>query len=195
MTGIKKLMLVDQEASICQKLMALSGHSLGKYVSKLKISGNMQNSDNPSIHSFPNRMAVHFNMLCSLIKKGMVIVLSPWRGVGLSWEKSSSTSKPRSQTVSEQATNIARYSDSVEDLDMHALFLLFQEIKESPRNMQHPVTKRQVLKHPTQSASLNATRWKGVPTGKNNAQLSEPQRYQMIWQLTAKCRWHEDCIN
>jgi hypothetical protein len=36
--GIKKLMLVDQEASICQKLMALSGHSLGKYVSKLKIS-------------------------------------------------------------------------------------------------------------------------------------------------------------
>lgn len=77
LTGIRKLMLVDQEASICQKLMALSGHSLGKYVNKLKISGNMQKSDNPSIHSFPNRMAVHFNMLCTLIKKGMVIVLSP----------------------------------------------------------------------------------------------------------------------
>jgi hypothetical protein len=49
-------------------MMALSGHSLGKYVCKLKISGNMQRSDDSSIHDFLNRMIVHFNMLRMLLK-------------------------------------------------------------------------------------------------------------------------------
>ncbi|KAM7511994.1 hypothetical protein LguiB_010869 [Lonicera macranthoides] len=49
---------------------------------------------------------------------------------------------------------MARYSDSVEDLETRACFLLFQEIKESPRNIHQPVTDRRVLGHPAQSASL-----------------------------------------
>jgi len=105
----------------------------------------------------------------------------------LSWEKPSSASNPCSQTISEQAANIARYSDFVEDLDMCAYFLLFQEIKELPRNMHHPVTEQRVSRHLAQSTSLNATR-RGVPAGKNNPRLGEPLRYRMIQQTAAKCR-------
>jgi len=54
--------------------MALSGHSLGKDVSKLKISGSMQKSDDSSIHSFPNRMTIYFNMLRMLMKKGLAAI-------------------------------------------------------------------------------------------------------------------------
>ena len=60
----------------------------------------------------------------------------------------------RSQIISEQAADMARYSDSVEDLETLACFLLFHEIKEEPRNMHQPVTKRRVSGHPAQSASL-----------------------------------------
>ena len=177
-------------------MMALSGRSLGKYVCKLKINGNMQRSDDPSIHDFLNRMIVHFNMLRMLLKIviRMTLVLFPWRGVGLSWEKPNSANRQCGQTIFEQATNIAWYSDSAKDLDTRACFLLFQEIKESPRNMHHPVTEWRVLGHPSQSTSLNAMRRKGVSTGKNNPQLGELLRYQMI-RRAAKCRWRGDCIN
>ena len=52
--------------------MALWGHSLGKDVSKMKISGNMLNSDDPGIHGFLNRMIVHFNILRMLMKNKIV---------------------------------------------------------------------------------------------------------------------------
>ena len=49
---------------------------------------------------------------------------------------------------------MARYSDSIEDLETLACFLLFHEINEEPRNMHQPVTERRVSEHPAQSASL-----------------------------------------
>jgi len=48
--------------------MTLSGHSLSKDVNNMKISGNMRKSDDLGIHGFPNRMAVHLNMLRTLMK-------------------------------------------------------------------------------------------------------------------------------
>jgi len=53
---------------------------------------------------------------------------------------------------------MALYSDSVEDLETQSCFLLFQDIKESPRNIHQPVTERRVSGQLAQSASLKATR-------------------------------------
>lgn len=51
---------------------------------------------------------------------------------------------------------MARYSDSAEDRDTVVCFLLFHEIKQSPKNRQYPVTDLLVDKHFPQSASTNA---------------------------------------
>jgi len=66
--------------------------------------------------------------------------LSQYIGVG--WEKEIpiSASNQRNQTISLVVDTMARYSASVDDWETIDCFLLFQEIKESPKKIQNPVT-------------------------------------------------------
>ena len=118
----------------------------------------MWKSDNTSFKGFTDRVTIDFNMLCALmidrIGRNLALVLSACKGVGSVSEKSNSASKPRSQIISEQARDIARYSDSVDDLETLSYFLLFQEINASPKNMHQPVMERRVSAQPAQSSSL-----------------------------------------
>ena len=63
---------------------------------------------------------------------------------------------------------MALYLASVEDLETIDCFLERQEMRESPRNIQNPVTDRQVSKHPAQSESQKALKLDVVWEGKNN---------------------------
>ena len=113
---------------------------------------------------------MHFNMFGALMEDGIRSNLNSTRVVCMEESRSSlvnpiSANRPRSQTISEQAANMARYSDSVEDLETQSCFLLFQEIKESPRNIHQPVIERLVSGQPAQSASLYATRLIRDPAG------------------------------
>ena len=54
--------------------------------------------------------------------------------------------------------DIARYSDLVEDLDTQSYFLLFQEKRKVPMNLNQLVIEHRVLEQPTQSSSLYATK-------------------------------------
>ena len=58
--------------------------------------------------------------------------------------------------TSQTATAIARYSDSAEDLEIVCYLLDFQEIKDSPRKTQNPVTDFLVSRQATQSTSVKA---------------------------------------
>jgi hypothetical protein len=60
---------------------------------------------------------------------------------------------------------MALYSDSIEDLETRYCFLLFQNIRESPKNIHQPVIERRVSGQLAQSASLKATRWIEEPAG------------------------------
>lgn len=50
----------------------------------------------------------------------------------------------------------ARYSASVEDLEMVSCFLVFHDIRDSPRKTQKPVTDFHVSAYAAQSTSENA---------------------------------------
>ena len=83
----------------------------------------------------------------------VALVLSPWSGVELPTMTPNSQRRRRNQMISALADDIARYSASAEDLDTVVCFLHFHEIRESPRNIHHPVVDRQESGHPAQSAS------------------------------------------
>ena len=125
--------------------MALSCHGFCKRISYLQITGYMWKSNDSLIYSFSDIMTVHFNVFGPFMinrigsNLNSACVVSVERS-GIRLRKSNSASKPRSQTISEQAVDIARYSDSVEDFETRSCFLIFQDIKESPRNMHQPET-------------------------------------------------------
>ena len=68
--------------------------------------------------------------------------------------------------ISEQGQHVviamALYLASAEDLETIDCFLERQEMRESPRNMQKPVTERRVSEHPAQSESQKALSWSVV---------------------------------
>ena len=59
---------------------------------------------------------------------------------------------------SQAVVAMALYSASAEDRETVACFLDFQEIRESPRKMQNPVTDLRESGQPAQSASQNPLR-------------------------------------
>ena len=139
--------------------MALSCHGLREYVSYLEISGNMRKRYNTSVQSFPNRMTVYFNMLCMLMVNRISSYLNGTSIINVKrsrirLRKNQAQPEAHEARQSQKVAYIAQYSDSVKDLETRACFLLFQEIKESPRNMHQPVTDRRISGHLAQSASL-----------------------------------------
>lgn len=117
--------------------MALSCHGLREDISDLEISRNMRKRYNTSVYDFSNRMTIYFNMLGTLMVNRISSYLN---GTNIMSMKRSITRLRKTKLSLEahkarQVADIARYSDSVEDLETRACFLLFQEIKESPRNM------------------------------------------------------------
>jgi len=123
------------------------------------------------------------------------LVLSVWRGIWVSYKTLSSPNNPRRHTILEQAHDIALYSDSVDDFETQECFLLFQEIRASPRNIHQPTIKWQVSTQPAQLGSLKPTKCKDLSERKNKLWLDISLRYWRKWQTTAKYIWHEACIN
>jgi hypothetical protein len=52
---------------------------------------------------------------------------------------------------SQETATIEQYSASADDLEIVCYFFDFQEIKESPKNAQKPVTEHPMSGHPAQS--------------------------------------------
>jgi len=123
------------------------------------------------------------------------LVLSAWIEVEWCWGKLSSPNNPRSQVISEQTEDIARYSDLVEDLKTLSCFLLFQEMSVLSKNMHQPVTKWWVSAQPAQLASLYPTNYKEDFLGKNNPHVEVPFIYQIMRWTTARWRFWGACIN
>jgi len=67
-----------------------------------------------------------------------------------------SSSRYTSHCISQHVVARARYSASEDDLEMVLCFLVFHDIKESPRKMQKPVVERRVVIQEAQSESLKA---------------------------------------
>ena len=138
--------------------MMLLYHGFCKHIRYLEGSRNIGKRNNMRVQGFPNRMTVHLNMLCALMINRISNNLNSTSVVNIERSRIKLRKTldriPRSQTILEHAIDIARYSDSIEDLENRAYFLLFQEIKEPPRNVHQPETNRRVSGHPTQSKSL-----------------------------------------
>ena len=83
----------------------------------------------------------------------MKLVLSVWSGVAEVWGNPRSASKPWSQRISEQAEDMARYSDSVEDLETLSCFFAFPRDERFTQIHHQPVVDQRVFGHPAQSAS------------------------------------------
>jgi len=65
----------------------------------------------------------------------MALVLSAYSGVGFVCEKPSSERRLCGQIILEHAADMARYSTSVDDLEIESCFLNFQEIGASPKKI------------------------------------------------------------
>jgi hypothetical protein len=106
------------------------------------------------------------------------LILSIWRGIWVSYGTLSLPNNPRRHTILEQAHDISLYSDSVDDFETQAYFLLFQEMRASPRNIHQPTIEWQVSTQPAQLGSLKPTKYKDFPEGKNKPRLDIPLRYR-----------------
>ena len=104
--------------------MAWSRQSFGEDVYKLEFARNMWKTRDLVIICISNKMTIHLNMFCTFMKNW---ILSDTDGTSIVCMKcgSGGLRKPRSQRISEQAANIARYSDSVEDRETLSYFLYF----------------------------------------------------------------------
>jgi hypothetical protein len=81
---------------------------------------------------------------------------------------------PQRHTILEQAHDIALYSNSVDDFETRACFLLFQEMTASPRNIHQPTIKWQVSTQPAQLRSLKPTKYKRLPGKEEQATTRYP---------------------
>jgi len=111
--------------------------------------------------------------------------LSQYIGVG--WEKEIpiSASNQRNQTISLVVDTMARYSASVDDWETIDCFLLFQEIRESPKKIQNPVTDLRSVGSLPWSASEYARNSKEEVDESNRLWKTVPRRYRKIWRTAA----------
>ena len=83
-------------------------------------------------------------LVCSWKTELWAIWIELWLSqyIGIGWERETpiSVSNQRNQTIYLVVDAITRYSVSVEDWETIDCFLLFQEIRESPKKIQNPVT-------------------------------------------------------
>ena len=80
--------------------------------------------------------------------------LSQNKRAGWGWYISKSFNNASSQVISQTITAIALYFASAKDLDTIDYFLDFQEIRESPKNMQYLVVDLLVSMQDAQSTSV-----------------------------------------
>ena len=124
--------------------------------SNLKLSGDMRKADDITLKLITYEVTINLDVFSTFMKNR--IFSNPnctciKRGVAPSEGNPMSESTLRSQSISEQAADIARYSASVEDLETLSCFLHFQETRLSPKNMHHPVVDLRVSGQSAQSAS------------------------------------------
>ena len=99
------------------------------------------------------------------------------RAAAMGWAIWKSWSNERSQVISQVVIAMALYSASPEDLETIDCFLECQEMRESPRKTQNPVTDLRVSEQPAQLESQKALSCNGLVEGKNNPCLGVPLRY------------------
>jgi hypothetical protein len=121
--------------------------------------------------------------------------LSQYIGVGWKSETPISTSNQRNQIISLVVDVIARYFASVEDWETIDYFLLFQEIRESPKKIQKPVTDLWSVGSLSWSASEYACNSKEKVDESKRLWKTIPQRYRKIWRTAAQWTIVEEATN
>lgn len=180
--------------------MTLTCQGFCENVSELNICRNMRQDDNSMVIRLPNWVTINLYVLRSFMVNRicgiwMTLVLSACSGAGFACEKSSSERRPRSQIISKHAVDMARYSASVDDLEIESCFLHFQEIGASPKNIHQPVVDFCVFGHPSQSKSLYAWSCIDAPVRKKKPQLEVPSRYLIIQCTAERCKCRGNCMN
>ena len=112
--------------------------------------------------------------------------LSQYIGVG--WEKEIpiSASNQRNQTISLVVDAMTRYSASVDDWETIDCFLLFQEIRESPKKIQNPVTDLRSVGSLPWSASEYARNSKEKVDESKRLWKTVLRRYHKIWRTATQ---------
>ena len=102
--------------------------------------------------------------------------------IGVGWEKETpiSASNQRNQTIYFVVDAMARYSASVDDWETIDCFLLFQEIRESPKKIQNPVTDLRSVGSLPWSASEYARNSKEEVDESKRLWKTVSRRYQKI---------------
>ena len=106
--------------------------------------------------------------------------LSQYIGVGWEGETPISASNQRNQIISLVVDVIAWYSTSVEDWETIDCFLLFQEMRESPKKIQKPVTDLRSVGSLSWSASEYAHSSKEEVNESKRLWKTVPRRYRKL---------------
>jgi len=107
--------------------------------------------------------------------------------IGVWWEKETliSASNQHNQTISLVVDAMTRYSISVDDWEIIDCFFLFQEIRESPKKIQNPVTDLQSMGSLPWSASKHARNSKEEVDESKRLWKTVPRRYRKIQRTAA----------
>jgi len=111
--------------------------------------------------------------------------LSQYIGVGWEMKTPISVSNQRNQTIPLVVDVMARYSASVDDWETIDCFLLFQEIRESPKKIQNSVTDLRSMGSLLWSASEYAHNSKDEVDESKRLWKTVPRRYHKIRRTAA----------
>ena len=105
---------------------------------------NKKQSNGAMLEMITSKMTIDFNVFSSLIKIELwAIWIELWLSqyIGVGWERETliSTSNQCNQTISLVVDVLTWYSALVEDWETINCFLLFQEIRESPKKIQKSI--------------------------------------------------------
>jgi len=164
---------------------------LGKEIYNLQRRMNKRQSNGAIFEMMTSKMTIDLNVLSALIKTELwAIWIELWLSqyIGVGWEKDIliSTSNQRNQTISLVVDVMARYSASVDDSETIDCFLLFQEIRESPKKIQNPVTDLRSVGSLPWSASEYARNSREEVDESNRLWKTIPRRYRKIRRTAAQ---------
>jgi len=141
-----------------------------------------------------SKMTTDLNVFSSLMKNQVVsnlnkLWLSQYIRVGWERKTSISASNQCNQTISLVVDVITWFSASVKDWEIMDCFLLFQEIRESPKKIQKPIIDLQYVGSPLWSASEYAQSSNKEVDGSKRLWKTVPWRYCKTWRTIAQ--WME----
>ncbi|CAL1400837.1 unnamed protein product [Linum trigynum] len=132
-----------------QEMKLLRTKPFRKHIGNLFLRRYLLRSDITRCRSLPYEVAVHFNVLCALIKNRVggymrATWLSQYNGVESGLETPNSLSNHQSQMSSLTVLAMARYSASEDERATTNYFFVRQKIGLSPSRRKYPVVERRV---------------------------------------------------